>query len=158
MGDNGECEILFHGFQTFWKTRISLELAIVHHKRPGVVEVIAYDPHVQQEAPRLYLNTDLIEKKFNKSVMQTNLADEREKCTRHRTEFDEHAANATIEREMLKEYVLSRLQMKSTDSNWYMVIQPSFTDGIDPLTGLIDTQLVNRPDGLLVANIQHIPR
>jgi hypothetical protein len=48
-------KILFEGTKTFWKTKNSVNLTIVEHHGHDVVEVIACEPMLQVEAPRLYL-------------------------------------------------------------------------------------------------------
>jgi hypothetical protein len=48
-------EVLFVGTKTFWKTRNSVNVTIVEHHGHDVVEVVAYEPTLQVEAPRLYL-------------------------------------------------------------------------------------------------------
>jgi hypothetical protein len=48
-------KVLFEGTKTFWKTKNSVNLTIVEHHGHDVIEVIAYEPTLQAEAPRLYL-------------------------------------------------------------------------------------------------------
>jgi hypothetical protein len=48
-------KILFEGTKTFWKTKNSVNLTIVEHHGHDVVEVIACEPMLEVEAPRLYL-------------------------------------------------------------------------------------------------------
>jgi hypothetical protein len=48
-------KVLFEGTKTFWKTRNSVNVTIVEHHGHDVVEVVAYEPTLQVEAPRLYL-------------------------------------------------------------------------------------------------------
>jgi hypothetical protein len=48
-------EVLFEGTKTFWKTKNSVNLTIVEHHGHDVIEVVAYEPTLQVEAPRLYL-------------------------------------------------------------------------------------------------------
>jgi hypothetical protein len=48
-------KVLFEGTKTFWKTKNSVNLTIIEHHGHDVVEVVAYEPALQVEAPRLYL-------------------------------------------------------------------------------------------------------
>jgi hypothetical protein len=48
-------KVLFEGTKTFWKTKNSVTLTIIEHHGHDVVEVVAYEPALQVEAPRLYL-------------------------------------------------------------------------------------------------------
>jgi hypothetical protein len=48
-------KVLFEGTKTFWKTKNSVNLTIVEHHGHDLIEVITYEPTLQVEAPRLYL-------------------------------------------------------------------------------------------------------
>jgi hypothetical protein len=48
-------KVLFEGTKTFWKTKSSVNLTIVEHHGHDVIEVVAYEPAMHVEAPRLYL-------------------------------------------------------------------------------------------------------
>jgi hypothetical protein len=53
-------EVLFQGIKTFWKTKNSVNLTILEHHGHDVIEVVAYEPTLQVEAPRLYLEIERI--------------------------------------------------------------------------------------------------
>jgi hypothetical protein len=53
-------KVLFEGTKTFWKTKNSVNLTIVEHHGHDVIEVVAYEPTLQVEAPRLYLEIGCI--------------------------------------------------------------------------------------------------
>jgi hypothetical protein len=48
-------KVLFVGTKTYWKTKNSINLTMVEHRGHDVIEVVAYEPAMQVEAPRLYL-------------------------------------------------------------------------------------------------------
>jgi hypothetical protein len=48
-------KVLFEGTKTFWKTKNSVNLTIVEHHGHDLIEVVTYEPTLQVEAPRLYL-------------------------------------------------------------------------------------------------------
>ena len=48
--------LLFRGTKTFWKTKSSLELAIVEYSKDNIYEIIAFDPVLRKHAPRLYVD------------------------------------------------------------------------------------------------------
>jgi hypothetical protein len=48
-------KVLFEGTKTFWKTKNSVNLTIVEHHGHDVIEIVTYEPTLQVEAPRLYL-------------------------------------------------------------------------------------------------------
>jgi hypothetical protein len=49
-------EVIFEGTKTFWKTKNSVSLSVVYHRLRDVLEVVAFEPAIQVEAPRLYLD------------------------------------------------------------------------------------------------------
>jgi hypothetical protein len=53
-------EVLFQGTKTFWKTKNSVNLTILEHHGHDVIEVVTYEPTLQVEAPRLYLDIERI--------------------------------------------------------------------------------------------------
>jgi hypothetical protein len=48
-------KVLFEGTKTFWKTKNSVKLTLIEHHGHDVIEVIAFEPALHVEAPRLYL-------------------------------------------------------------------------------------------------------
>lgn len=53
-------EVTFEGTKFFWKTRNTVDVVIAHHKDWNVFEVIVYEPSLDREAPRLYLNEEIL--------------------------------------------------------------------------------------------------
>jgi hypothetical protein len=49
-------EVMFEGTKTFWKTKNSVSLTVVYHRLHDVLEVVTFEPAIQVEAPRLYLD------------------------------------------------------------------------------------------------------
>jgi hypothetical protein len=68
-------KVLFVGTKTFWKTKNSVNLTIVEHHGHDVIEVVAYEPTLQVEAPRLYLEIGRI---ISFLEIETGLLDEDE--------------------------------------------------------------------------------
>lgn len=55
-----EVTILFHGFKPLTKHNCHLELIIAHHNTRHYYEILAYHPQLDQLAPRVYLDYDLM--------------------------------------------------------------------------------------------------
>jgi hypothetical protein len=53
-------KVLFEGTKTFWKTKNSISLTVIEHRLHDVLEVVAYEPIIQVEAPRLYLDIECV--------------------------------------------------------------------------------------------------
>ena len=54
-------EILFEGRKTFWKTKSTVNILLVKHHLWDIVEVVAFDPVSEIEAPRIYINCKTLE-------------------------------------------------------------------------------------------------
>ena len=52
--------ILFDGSKSFWKSNCKVDVIVALHDAFKVIEVICYDPDRGLEAPRIYLNLDIV--------------------------------------------------------------------------------------------------
>lgn len=60
-------EVIFEGVKTFWKTKSSLDVLIIHHHFWDAIEVLAFDPAIDCQAPRIYLSySDILAKIHSK--------------------------------------------------------------------------------------------
>lgn len=53
-------KVLFRGTKTFWKTKNSIEIAVIDHCDFDIFEVVAFEPALQVEAPRLYVDAQVL--------------------------------------------------------------------------------------------------
>jgi hypothetical protein len=53
-------KVLYEGTKTFWKTKNAISLTVIEHGLHDVLEVVAYEPTIQVEAPRIYLDIECI--------------------------------------------------------------------------------------------------
>lgn len=49
--------VVFQGSKFFWRTRNSIDVTIVQHDKTNITEIIAYEPSIDVEAERIYLNS-----------------------------------------------------------------------------------------------------
>src|SRR4051812_12954324 len=80
--------VLFQGHKTFWKTSTYLNVTIVHHVDLSCMETIIYNPSIDVEYPRIYMNTDLINTKFDKDQINSKYLEIKEKLTRQKKTVD----------------------------------------------------------------------
>lgn len=52
--------MIFQGVKFYWRTRNTIDVAIVEHVHHGTTEVILFDPALGREAPRIYFSTDVL--------------------------------------------------------------------------------------------------
>ena len=60
--------LLFRGTKTFWKTKSSIYLIIVEYAEYEIYVIIACDPVLRIHAPRLYINSRIIQSILNHST------------------------------------------------------------------------------------------
>lgn len=53
-------KILYRGVKTFWKTKNSIEFVLLEHTGCDVLEIVAFEPVLCVEAPRIYLDKRLL--------------------------------------------------------------------------------------------------
>ena len=129
MITEGGSVIIYHGSKYFWKTRNTIEVALVVHQSKHVIEVIAYEPSLAVEAPRLYLDLEILIVKLDldeviasKMCLPGNIIPQ---CDL----FGEGDVRGAI-----SEFVLNRLFIKhmvKEDRIFEVQLQLSFCDGDD---------------------------
>lgn len=112
--------VIYDGAQYFWKNKSSIYLTIVEHCSsyfPGVVEVIAYDPLLREEAPRLYLHLDEIEKQVDRRRLSVHIqiAVDRRGCSTDIVDFSQ--LRKQVFKTLKVDYLLTRISINSKNHN-----------------------------------------
>jgi hypothetical protein len=146
-----ETEIIYEGGKSFWKQRCTLDIFIVKHYLPleeenhqsFVVELVAYDPKGDRESNRIYLDYEGIITIVSKSVeLSTLLEKKQENCLRTKKSFHLDVMTVAVQKELIVNYVLSRLNIGSvTKEKFQIVLNPSFNDTIDEETRSLSTAI-----------------
>lgn len=95
---------IFQGVKFFWRTRNSLDIIIIEHKSFNVTELIAYEPTIDREAPRLYLNTALLRTKIDHTAVDAQVSFAKRNNVSHTEEWIEGIYNKAK-----ADYLLNRL-------------------------------------------------
>jgi hypothetical protein len=74
MEANNACEVAFDGTKFYWRTRNTVDVVIAHHKNCKTFEVIVYEPTLDKEAPRIYLNEDILMTKVDNNEIESKLS------------------------------------------------------------------------------------
>eukprot|EP01031_Cornospumella_fuschlensis_P030400 gene30400-36729_t len=156
-----EPKILFHGSKNFWRTKTNLEVTLAYHPPFSKIEILAEDPastSFEDAERRMYIDVPTLKRQLDHDVLerealyaQANLYDQK-----IYTEYDEIYLDILLK--LGKDYLLSRLQMRSSAPNspatsssqhmspssslshhpqttWSIFLQPLPKDEIDPDTG-----------------------
>lgn len=51
-------EVIYHGKKYFWRIKTSIDFHIIEHKELLILEIIAYNTRIRQEAPRLHVSIE----------------------------------------------------------------------------------------------------
>eukprot|EP01039_Chlorochromonas_danica_P001851 gene1848-2025_t len=149
--------LLFDQVQTFLKCHTSIEVAIVLHSSSflqSVLEVIAYDPLLREEATRLYLSEEKLQKQIAHSF-QPRLELEELQAQRSGSAFNPEAALKKVKEDLIVEYILTRLNLNSSyhsnaeklknlmndhghGNGWSISMIAHFHDVKDPLSGRLE--------------------
>lgn len=65
---------IFQGVKFYWRTRNSLDIIIAEHPGSNVTELIAFEPTIDKEAPRLYLDSAVLRSKIDQVAIDTQLS------------------------------------------------------------------------------------
>lgn len=157
--------ILFNDRQVFWRYRTTIELIMVEHHLPNnfpVLEVIAYDPLLQDEAPRLYLEVHELEAGLQPTLL-SQLQREELKTKSLGGIFQFEDRSHVLLQELKIDFVLTRLHLNTKNQNnveklkqllaekesqWGISMITHFNDAKDPETGLLKILLPEKPPAL----------
>ena len=129
MITEGGSVIIYHGSKYFWKTRNTIEVALVVHQNKHVIEVIAYEPSLAVEAPRLYLDLEILIVKLDLDEVIASKMCLSGNITPQCDLFGEGVVSGAI-----SEFVLNRLFIKhivKEDRTFEVQLQLSFSDRDD---------------------------
>jgi hypothetical protein len=105
-------DILYEGTKSIYKTNCHIDIIIAYHKSSRICEVITYEPEKDYEAPRIYLNSDIIRGQLDPNELSKATDILMEKCLRARKPFTMADIHKISERNALINYILSRIQIK----------------------------------------------
>lgn len=118
--------VLLHGNKYFWRTRNTIDVTIVHHKSLEVIEVIAYEPSLDIEAERIYLDQNILISGLDQELIAAKLSLAMRSNVPHTEKIVEGIYN-----ELVSEFILSRLIIKhfvKEESSFEVQIQTTFLD------------------------------
>ena len=139
MSDCSESYVIFQGSKFFWRTRNSIDVTIVQHNNTYITEIIAYEPSIDVEAERIYLNTTLLHDRLDKAAVDLKFSFAKQNNVPISTEFISSVMNNAI-----TDYVIARLlisKFSKDESVFEIKLEFSSRDvdesqGGQPLAGL----------------------
>lgn len=107
MADTYNSKVVFQGSKFFWRTRNNIDVTIVSHIDLGTVEIIAYEPSLNLEAERIYLDSFILDSKLNQAEIEAKFCFAKQNNIPHTAQFE-----ADVEARAVADYILSRLFIK----------------------------------------------
>ena len=98
------CVVVYQGSKLFWRTRNTIDITIVQHDRWNITEVIAYEPSIDVEATRIYLNSSILRTKLDQVEIDSKFSFAKQNNVPISTEFTDSVMNRAI-----TDFLLSRL-------------------------------------------------
>ena len=101
MSDPVTCRRIYIGSKLFWRTRNSVEITIVQHPGCNLTEIIVYEPSINVEAKRIYLNSGVLRTKLDQVEIDSTFTFTKQN--------DVSISVETITYHAISEFILSRL-------------------------------------------------
>lgn len=129
--------MLYQGSKLFWRTRNTIDITIIQHCKFDITEIIAYEPSINVEAKRIYLNSCILIGKLNGGEIDSKLSFAKQNNIALSTQLSDR-----IIKQAIAEFVLSRLiisQFKREDGCFEVSFLFQSRDGTQHLVGMSST-------------------
>ncbi len=150
----GGSAVIYQGSKYFWKTRNSIDVIVVSHKIEQVIEVIAYEPGLDVEAPRVYLNSKVLLSKLDQEAINAKMSLAKQNNVPHTDQFIEGVMNGAT-----SVFILNRLfikQFSKEERIFEIQLQFTFSDNDGQSDAdTMDMLLCDKPVALCPHKIRH---
>lgn len=100
--------VIYQGNKFFWRSRITIDVTIVEHRKLNIIEVITFDAAMNKESERIYLNSSILSTKIDHCDVETKLSFAKQNDVPHSEEF----VNSVLHR-ATADYIVNRLAIAS---------------------------------------------
>jgi hypothetical protein len=104
-----EIAIIHTGIKNYWRINTNVEFHFVEHVSYDVIEIIAYKPDTEEEAPRLYLSFSKVLGKCSQEDILTRLNTRREDHIRKKIPIVNEELEAFAKHAAISQYILARV-------------------------------------------------
>ena len=123
--------ILFQGTKHYWRTRTMIDIIIAHHQHHRCIEVVAYNPEVDVEASRLYIDYDNLVRNLNHNDCDEKLAMEIELMVRQKVNFSRKDIACRVVNDIICNNIQSQLMIHGENSAKDFSVSLKYDFGID---------------------------
>lgn len=143
--------MIYQGPKVFWKTKVTLEVCVVEHFIYGVLEIVCFDSVLKEEAPRLFIDDNVLQSKIDASIVERLKDLEKEKMRLKGGSIDDQAVSTKVLRQARVEYILDRLFIKEYSAKEKTVVvelQFNFHDRESDSVVTVASMVTRKPNGL----------
>lgn len=128
---NDKINILFEGTKNFWRTRTMIDIIIAHHTYFNIIEIIAYNPEIDVEANRIYIDYENLVKNLSKIYYIEKLSQETEILVRQKINFCKKEVATRVINDIIANNIQSQLEIHNEKSELAFSVSLRYDFGID---------------------------
>ena len=133
MAEVEKCRIIYQGSKLFWRTRNTIDVTIVKHRNCSVTEVIAYEPSINVEAERIYLNSNILRTKLDQVEIDSKFSFAKQNNVPISTEFTDSVMNHAITDFIIPRLIISEFAREERRFVVNLEFRSSDGDNVDEL-------------------------
>lgn len=73
VAQDAVAEVIYEGSKFFWRTRNTVDIVVVLHAELQILEIVAYEPNLDVEAPRIYLNRNILDSMLDQNEINAKI-------------------------------------------------------------------------------------
>lgn len=143
-------QVIFEGNKFFWRTRKTIDLWFIEHKDWSVLEILSYEPMLDIESKRLYLNLSVLLEKIGRDEIENKISFAIRNNVPVTDKFVEGVRNTAI-----RDYVLDRLNLEAFSGKECTIQMGWQCKPGDIESGEVDNLFVDKPPQLLPYQTKH---
>jgi hypothetical protein len=113
LADNcsNEVEIVFEGSLSLWRAATNLDIIIIRYDTHNCLEIIAYDPFMNQEAPRMYVNLSAVVAKIDTNEFDATVLTIKEPLLKKHEDFNVAEVERKTWNILVSKYITTRIAL-----------------------------------------------
>jgi len=154
MSSKGATVVVFQGNKVFWRSKNTINVTIVDHRDTDRTEIICYEPTLETEAPRIYMDSVILATKLDQEYIGSKLLLAKQEKVPNSIKF----VNDIVDR-ATAHYILDRLfqtEYNAETKAFKVKIQFSFNDrDLEPDDDSIDRLVCEKLERTTPYHVDH---
>eukprot|EP01038_Epipyxis_sp_PR26KG_P005284 gene5284-7345_t len=118
---SSDIHVVFFGVKTFWRTRDMIEVHMGKHHSLSIIEIDFFEPTKNAKAPKMFVDSALIESRFDAEVVALEMAKSIEVLNRSKSEVNHENILSEVNDKMCVDFILNRLSSPLIKADGSMV-------------------------------------